>query len=78
MAFNPRHAGRSASIDVHFVRGEAEKAVRQFFRPITAAFEVTHDRSADTAKHLGSFERVDVPKPPRIEMRGYAMRKRER
>ena len=76
MAFKLRHAGRSASIDADFVRGEAVKAVRQFFRPITAAFEV--HRSADTAENRGSFERVHVPKPPRVEMRGYAIRKRER
>lgn len=70
-----RHGERVVTINADFVRGEARRAVRQFFRPITAAFEVSHPRSDQ--KSVLMVDRVHFPKASRVKMRGYAVKKRE-
>jgi ribosomal protein S17E len=60
-------------IDTAFVRRAAASAVRQYFRPLVAAFE-----SSEPTKTLATEGTVMIPKSPRVQIKGYAIRKRRR
>jgi len=71
-----RHGSRAdedaVTINAEFVRRQAQAAVRQFFRPVIAAFE-SHPFDP---KSSSASKETFLPKQPRVEYRGYAIKKR--
>lgn len=61
------------TIDAAFVQRAARQAIRQYFRPITAAFE-----NEPTVKSASSsaIPASNPLKTPRIKLRGYTFRKK--
>ena len=66
-------------LDRNFFRDELRRGVRRFFWPLGQAVRtlqgLTHPAYRD---HITPADRqgVVVPKPPRVKMRGYSIRKR--
>ncbi len=75
-----RRAGESVVIDGEFVRQQAKAAVTQFFKPITAAFERSepHASASSITAMQVTENKTLVPKPDRVEMRGYAIKRKRR